>query len=56
MSWDDLVGLVEQVFDDVVREEGETFIICPECGEPIYEADYRNNGLCPCCEFDFSDV
>ena len=56
MKWEDLVGLVEQVFDNVVREEDETFIICPECGEPIYETDYRNNGLCPCCEFDFSDV
>lgn len=23
MKWEDLVGLVEQVFDDVIREEGE---------------------------------
>lgn len=33
MKWEDLVRLVEQVFDDIVREEGETFIICSECGE-----------------------
>ena len=56
MSWDDLIGLVEQVFDDVVREDGAVFVICPECGEPIYKEDYGNNGLCPACEYDFSEV
>lgn len=39
MNWKELVGLVEQVFDDVVREDGAEFIICPECGEPIYEEE-----------------
>lgn len=56
MNWKELVGLAEQVFDDVVREDGAEFIICPECGEPIYEQDYKGNNLCPCCEFDFSEV
>lgn len=51
MKWKELVGLVDQVFDDVVREDGAEFIICPECGEPIYEQDYKGNNLCPCCEF-----
>ena len=56
MEWKELIGLVEQVFDDVVREDGVEFIICPECGELIYEQDYKWNNLCPCCEFDFSEV
>ena len=32
----------------------ERFFICPECGEPIYECDWRDNDLleeCPVCEF-----
>ena len=56
MNWKELVELAEQVFDDVVQEDDAEFIICPECGDPIYEADYGNNGLCPCCEFNFSEV
>ena len=56
MKWKELVKLAEQVFDDVVREDDAEFIICPECGEPIYEEDYMENNLCPCCEFDFSEA
>lgn len=34
----------------------ERFYCCPECGEPIYEADWSEeqmvDWLCPICEFD----
>ena len=56
MEWEEVVGIAEQVFCAVVEEEDVAFIICPECGEPIYEQDYRGDGLCPACEFDFSEV
>lgn len=56
MKWKELVELAEQVFDDVVREDDAEFIICPECGEPIYEDDYNGNNLCSCCEFNFSEA
>ena len=32
----------------------EGFFICPECGEPIYECDWKDYGwwdTCPICEF-----
>lgn len=34
----------------------ERFYCCPECGEPVYEADWSEeqmvDWLCPICEFD----
>lgn len=56
MEWKHLVRLVDQLFDSVVREDDEEFIICPECGEPIYEEDYNGDNLCPCCEFNFLEM
>ena len=56
MEWKELVELAAQVFGSVVREEDVEFIICPECGEPIYKEDYNGDNLCPCCEFDFSET
>ena len=56
MKWKELIEFAEQVFDNVVREDYAELIICPDCGEPIYEEDYMENNLCPCCEFDFSEV
>lgn len=47
MKWKELIGLVDQVFDDVAREDGAEFIICPECGEPIYEQDYKGITFVP---------
>ena len=39
-------------------DRDERFFLCPECGEPIYESDWRdsdfvsNDGyICPICEF-----
>ena len=56
MEWKELVELAAQVFGSVVREESEEFIICPECGEPIYKEDYNGDNLCPCCEFNFLEM
>ena len=35
----------------------EGFFECPECGEPIYECDWRSRDwdFCPICGFDFME-
>ena len=35
----------------------EGFFICPECGEPIYECDWRGHDwdYCPICNFNFME-
>lgn len=56
MSWNDFVDFCADSYGSVVEnDEDSTFIICPECGEPIFEDDYTKNNKCPCCEFDFSE-
>ena len=34
----------------------EGFFVCPECGEPIFEEDWRDHDdweTCPICGFEF---
>lgn len=47
MNWKELVELVEQVFDDVVREDGAEFIICPECGDRFMNRTTRKITFAP---------
>lgn len=36
-------------------EEG--YFICPECGEPLYEEDWKHHNweTCPICGFEFME-
>ena len=55
IEWFEASKIIAEEYGTQVDYE-EEFFICPECGEPIYEQDYKGNNLCPCCEFDFSEV
>lgn len=47
--------IVETIYGGYVDWE-ERFYICPECEEPIYEDDWRDeNVICPVCGFDGED-
>lgn len=30
-------------------------VVCPECGEPIFEEDYVHDNMCPVCEMELGD-
>lgn len=50
--WESNAQIIEEVYGGFV-DWGNHFYICPECGEPVYESDYRGlEFLCPVCEFD----
>lgn len=53
-SWKYVAETCEQVYGVHVDWE-ERFFICPECDEPIYEADWDLHDwtMCPICEFAF---
>lgn len=61
--WDRLARWVEFTYVGSYVDWEEGFFVCPECGEPIYKLDWRNedyflNGdpwihrdiICPVCE------
>lgn len=57
-TWEKIAHLIEVNYGTQVDWE-ERFFICPECREPIYEADWDdtdlyyvdgNDFLCPICE------
>ena len=35
----------------------EGYFVCPECGEPLFEEDWRNHDWneCPICGFEFME-
>lgn len=57
MAWEKIAHLIEVNYGGHVNWK-ERFVICPECGEPIYEDDWYNfdlidgddNFICPICE------
>ena len=57
MAWEAIAKLIETNYGDFVDWD-ERFWNCPECEEPIYEADWDDNDLityygmymCPVCE------
>lgn len=37
-------------------DEEEKFVICSECGDPIYESEFNEeNVFCPVCEYNFEE-
>lgn len=52
--WKEIATAVEEIYGSFVNYE-ERFFICPECGEPIYEADWQDEDFerCPICEFEW---
>lgn len=52
MNWKEAAHLCEIIYGAYVNWD-ERFFICPECGEPIYEVDWKDIDLsfCPVCEF-----
>lgn len=57
-NWNINAILVENECGGFVNRE-EEFYICPECGEPVYAADWWNDELeefiCPICELRKED-
>lgn len=52
--WEINAKIAEDVYGMYVDWD-ERFYECPECGEPVYECDWRasdlNQYLCPICEY-----
>lgn len=52
-AWELNANFVKEIYDCHVDYE-ERFYLCPDCGEPIYEADWSEESLkeftCPICE------
>lgn len=53
-TWGENALIVESVYGGFV-DWGERFYICPECDEPVYEDDWKEeelkSELCPICGF-----
>lgn len=52
-SWERVATFIEKEFDTYINWE-EEFFVCPECGDPVFKADYpmiEVGMLCPICEF-----
>lgn len=54
MNWDSAAKYCEHEFGGYVDLD-EGFFICPECGEPLLEEDWKEHNFCECpiCEFNF---
>lgn len=59
VNWNVNATFVENECGGFVNRE-EEFYICPECGEPVYKADWQNDELeefiCPICELRKEDL
>lgn len=56
-NWRDAANYCEKVFDVQVDYDEDKFFICPTCGEPIYEEDWKDHDdwhCCPICEKYFN--
>jgi hypothetical protein len=55
-KWGEIAEMCEQVYGIYVNWDEEYFI-CPECDEPIYACDWKEDELdmCPICEFNWSE-
>ena len=57
MNWEEIANQVQEETSTFVDWE-ERFFFCPECGEPLYEADWEAKDFlkigktiyCPICE------
>lgn len=55
ITWLEAGTYCEETFGATLMTE-EGFFVCPECGEPIFEEDWRNHDdweVCPICGFEF---
>lgn len=66
IMWEAIGEMLDRVYGVEVNSE-EGFFLCPECGEPIYAADYlcgepiygadyMNLDVCPVCGFNWFNV
>lgn len=56
-TWLEAAVYCEETFG-VHVDMKEGFFECPECGEPIYECDWRGHddwSVCPICEMTFEE-
>ena len=55
-SWLEAGTYCEEVYG-VTLNTRQGFFVCPECGEPIYESDWKHHDwdYCPICEFWFTE-
>lgn len=58
MDWHIAAIMCEELYDGTLVNLKEGFFVCPECGEPIFEEDWRDHDdweVCPICGFEFMD-
>ena len=55
-TWLEAAVLCEELYG-VETNMKEGYFVCPECGEPLYEVDWKchNWEICPICGFEFMD-
>ena len=54
-TWHEAGTYCEEVYGMTMNTK-EGYFVCPECGEPIYEEDWRKHDewdVCPICGFNF---
>ena len=53
-TWLEAGTYCEEVFGMSLNTE-EGYFVCPECGEPLYENDWKRHWweTCPICGFEF---
>lgn len=55
MSFDEFAEAMLKVYDtdgDLTNEDpSDNFVLCPECGEPLFHGD--EGRVCPICEMEF---
>lgn len=56
-TWLEAAIMCEELYGAEVNTK-EGYFVCPECGEVIYESDWRgydNWSICPVCEMAFEE-
>ena len=53
-TWLEAGVYCEETFGTAMNAK-EGFFICPECGEPLFEEDFKGHrwDTCPICDFEF---
>lgn len=57
LTWLEAGTYCEEVYGMTMNTK-EGYFVCPECGEPIFEEDWRDHDgweVCPICGFEFME-
>lgn len=53
MEWKDFYKMADETYRTAFHDkDADEVVHCPECGEPLFEADYEGKPVCHACGFN----